>query len=171
MCPGHPVLLDFWSPSYLVVVQIMKLLILKPSPVSCHCLHVRSKYLPQHPILGHPQTVFCHWFISIQNNMHNYTCKYWSLWFYIANTWPTFLDEMEACTPEFNQFILSPCKQFSLVTVTIKQLNFCHIYMRFIRPPCVILSCILLMRHKHTELLQCSQLPHQQLINLLCSSL
>ena len=38
--------------------QIMKLLILQSSPVSCHTPPHRPKYLPQRPTLEHPQTMF-----------------------------------------------------------------------------------------------------------------
>jgi hypothetical protein len=27
-------------------------------PASCHFLHLRSKYSPQHPVLNHPQSMF-----------------------------------------------------------------------------------------------------------------
>ena len=56
ICPAHHILLDFrniWWP-----VQIIKLLIMQFSPFSCYCLPRRTKYLPEHPILKQPSSVF-----------------------------------------------------------------------------------------------------------------
>jgi hypothetical protein len=39
-------------------VQIMKLLVMKFSLLSCSLLPLRPKYSPQHPILKHLQTMF-----------------------------------------------------------------------------------------------------------------
>ena len=39
-------------------VQTMTLLIIQFSPVSCHFLYLRSKYLHQHPVLTHHQSIF-----------------------------------------------------------------------------------------------------------------
>lgn len=39
-------------------VQIILLFIMTISPVSLYLLPLRSKYLPQHPILEHPQLIF-----------------------------------------------------------------------------------------------------------------
>ena len=36
----------------------MKLLSMQSSPVPCYLAHRRSKYLPQHPFLKHPQHMF-----------------------------------------------------------------------------------------------------------------
>jgi hypothetical protein len=44
-------------------VQIVTLIIMQSPPVPCHFLPFSPKYLPQHPILEHPQPVFfpeCH---------------------------------------------------------------------------------------------------------------
>jgi hypothetical protein len=38
-------------------VQVMKLLTMQFSPLSCHFIP-RSKYYPQHPVLSHPQSMF-----------------------------------------------------------------------------------------------------------------
>jgi hypothetical protein len=38
-------------------VQVMKLLIMQSSPVSCHFLPLRYKYSPQHPVFKHPQSI------------------------------------------------------------------------------------------------------------------
>jgi hypothetical protein len=35
----------------------MKLLIMQPSPTSCHFITLRAKYSPQHPVLKHIQSV------------------------------------------------------------------------------------------------------------------
>jgi hypothetical protein len=39
-------------------IQVIKLLIMHFSPVSCQVIPLRSKYSPQHPVLTHPQSVF-----------------------------------------------------------------------------------------------------------------
>jgi hypothetical protein len=39
-------------------VQVMKLLIMQFSPISCHFISLRTKYSPQHPVLKHPQSMF-----------------------------------------------------------------------------------------------------------------
>jgi hypothetical protein len=39
-------------------VQIIKLLIMKFSPLPCHLVPLRPNYSPQHPILKHPQATF-----------------------------------------------------------------------------------------------------------------
>jgi len=61
----------------LLSVQVMKLLIMQPSPASHHFLTLRSEYPPQHPVLTHPQPKFLPYskrrsFTSIQNNRENY---------------------------------------------------------------------------------------------------
>jgi hypothetical protein len=52
-CPSHPPLLDhsnyIWRR-----VQVMKRLIMQFSPISHHCISLRSKYSPQHSLLKHP---------------------------------------------------------------------------------------------------------------------
>jgi hypothetical protein len=49
-------------PSHLIItdekLQIMKLLTVQFSPLSCYFLPLMSKYSPQHPVLKHPQSVF-----------------------------------------------------------------------------------------------------------------
>ena len=56
-------------------VKIMKLLVRQSSPLSYYLVPVRPKYLPQHPIVEHPQTVPpSTWKISFtptQNNTQN----------------------------------------------------------------------------------------------------
>jgi hypothetical protein len=44
-------------------VQIMKLLIMKFSPLPCYLVPLRPKYSPQHPILKHPQPTFLPYFV------------------------------------------------------------------------------------------------------------
>ena len=63
LCVIYPTHLpsSIWSPKkHLVGTQIMKLLIVKSSPVSNYSFHLRTKYLAQHPIFTHPQILFCH---------------------------------------------------------------------------------------------------------------
>jgi hypothetical protein len=38
-------------------LQVMKLLVMDYYPTSCHFICLRSKYSPQHPVLGHPQSL------------------------------------------------------------------------------------------------------------------
>ena len=40
------------------LIRIMKILITPPPPVPCYLVSLRPKYLPQHPILKHPQPTF-----------------------------------------------------------------------------------------------------------------
>jgi hypothetical protein len=55
--PSHSPWLDpnniWWA------VQIMKLLIMKFSPLPCYLVPLRPKYSPQHRILRHPQRLKC----------------------------------------------------------------------------------------------------------------
>jgi hypothetical protein len=39
-------------------VQITKLLVVPSSPLPCYLVRLVPKYLPQHPILKHPQLIF-----------------------------------------------------------------------------------------------------------------
>jgi hypothetical protein len=39
-------------------VQITKLLVMQFSPLSCQLIPLRSRHVPQHPVLKHPQSVF-----------------------------------------------------------------------------------------------------------------
>jgi hypothetical protein len=76
-CPSNLPLLDhsnyIWRK-----IQVMKHLIMKFSPTSCHFVSLRSKYSPQHPVLKRPQSVFlpqcqrpsC---TPIQNQRQNYS--------------------------------------------------------------------------------------------------
>ena len=65
-------------------VQIIKLLIMQFSPLPCHLVPLRSKCLPQHPILKHPPPMFlprcerpsC---TPIQNNRQSYSSLYLNL--------------------------------------------------------------------------------------------
>jgi hypothetical protein len=50
--PSHPLWFD--RPNNRWSVQVMKLLIMQSSPVSCHFLPLMSKYSPQHPVLKIP---------------------------------------------------------------------------------------------------------------------
>jgi hypothetical protein len=54
-CPSHPTL-DHSNYTWRIL-QITKLLVTQFSPVSCHFIHFRSKYSPQHPVLEHPQSM------------------------------------------------------------------------------------------------------------------
>ena len=61
--------------------QIMKLLIMKFSPLSCYLVPFRPIYSPQHSILKHPQPMLlpqCEWpcFTPAQNNRQNYSSVY-----------------------------------------------------------------------------------------------
>jgi len=47
------ILIIFWCS-----LRLMKFLVVKSSPASCHFLPLSSKYSPQHPVLRHPQSVF-----------------------------------------------------------------------------------------------------------------
>jgi len=40
------------------VIEIIKILFIKSSPIPCYLVPVRPKYLPQHPIFQRPQPVF-----------------------------------------------------------------------------------------------------------------
>jgi len=57
-CP--PVsLFSIWSPNKnWWRLQIIKILIMQFSPLSCYLVPLRPKYLTQHPILKHPQSTF-----------------------------------------------------------------------------------------------------------------
>jgi hypothetical protein len=55
--PFHPP--SFYHPNNIWrSLQVMKLLIMQSSPVSCYFLPLRSKYAPQHPVLIHPLQVW-----------------------------------------------------------------------------------------------------------------
>jgi hypothetical protein len=41
----------------ILIIQVMKLLIIMFSPLSCHFVHLWSKYSYQHPVLKHIQYV------------------------------------------------------------------------------------------------------------------
>jgi len=65
-------------------VQIIKLLVMKFSPLPCQLVPLRSKYSPQHPFLKHPQNTFLSQcerpsFTPIQNNRQNYSSVYLNL--------------------------------------------------------------------------------------------
>jgi hypothetical protein len=51
--PSHALLYDHPNNTR-SIVRVMKLLIKRSPPVSCHFLHLRSKYFPQCPVLKHP---------------------------------------------------------------------------------------------------------------------
>jgi hypothetical protein len=51
-------LLDWSSTNIWWGVQIMQLLSMQLPPIFCHFITLRPKYLPQNPILKHPQPVF-----------------------------------------------------------------------------------------------------------------
>jgi hypothetical protein len=62
-------------------VQIMKLLIMKFSPLPCYLVPLSPKYSSQQPILKHPQPTFLHQcqrpsFLLTQNNRQNYSSVY-----------------------------------------------------------------------------------------------
>ena len=71
---SHPRLFDYHD-NILLAVQIMKLLHTHFSPASCYFLPPRPKYLPQHPILTYPQSMF---FLNVrdQHSCTNTTCKF-----------------------------------------------------------------------------------------------
>jgi hypothetical protein len=51
--PAHYPYLD--RSNYTSTLQLMKLLIMQFSPISCHFILLRLKYSPQRPVLRHPQ--------------------------------------------------------------------------------------------------------------------
>jgi hypothetical protein len=56
-CPTHPPWLNHSSYTW-PTVPVMKLLITRFSPSSCHFIPLRSKYSPQHPVLKHHRSMF-----------------------------------------------------------------------------------------------------------------
>jgi hypothetical protein len=54
---SHPILLDHSNYTWRRV-NVRNLLIMQFPPTSCDFVPLRSKYLPQHPVLEHPQYVF-----------------------------------------------------------------------------------------------------------------
>jgi hypothetical protein len=52
-CPSHPPWLDHTNYAWRRV-KVMKLLIMKFSPSSCHYISLWPKYSPLHPVLKHP---------------------------------------------------------------------------------------------------------------------
>jgi len=73
--------------------QIIELLFVQSSPLPCYLVPLRSKYLPQHTILEHPQPMclpHCERpsFTPIQNNRQNYSSEYLYLYAWMAN-WKT----------------------------------------------------------------------------------
>jgi hypothetical protein len=56
-CPSHCPWLDHTNYTW-PRVQIKKLLVMKFSPHSHHFIPLQSKYLPEHPVLKHPQSMF-----------------------------------------------------------------------------------------------------------------
>ena len=52
--PCHLILLDLITRA----VQLMKLLLMHFSPVSCYLVPLKSKYLPRHPTVKHAQPTF-----------------------------------------------------------------------------------------------------------------
>jgi hypothetical protein len=71
--------------------MIIKLLIMKFSPLPCHLVPLRPKYSPQHPILKHPQPTFfpqCQRsrLTPIHNNKHNYSSVYLNLYIFGKQT-------------------------------------------------------------------------------------
>jgi hypothetical protein len=66
-------------------VRIVKLLIMKLSPLPCYLVSLRPKYSPQHPIPKyHQPTVLpqCQQPSFTQNNRQNYGSAYLNLWVY-----------------------------------------------------------------------------------------
>jgi hypothetical protein len=53
-CPAHLILLDFITRTLVGEQHIMKLIIMKFSPLPCYLVPLRPKYSPQQPILKHP---------------------------------------------------------------------------------------------------------------------
>ena len=67
-------------------IQIIKLLVMQSSPLSCHLVPLMPKYLLQHPILEHIHPMFLpQWekpsFIPIQNKQ-NYSSEYCDLYIF-----------------------------------------------------------------------------------------
>ena len=51
-------------------IQIMKLICMQFPPVSCYLLPLRHKYLPEHPVLQHPQPLFLLWCSGTKFHTH-----------------------------------------------------------------------------------------------------
>jgi hypothetical protein len=74
-CPSHPTWLDhsnyvWWG------VQVMKLLIMQFSPLSCHFVPVRTKYSPQHPVsLAYPLILKWRQQVSLKRRQINQTTE------------------------------------------------------------------------------------------------
>jgi hypothetical protein len=66
-CPAHPILLHLIILIVTCDFQVMKLLKLEFSLVSCCFIPLCSKYSPQHPLLKHPHSTF---FPSISETDH-----------------------------------------------------------------------------------------------------
>ena len=84
-CPVRLIVRFDYSDNIWWEIQIMKLLTVQLRPVPCHLVPRRVKYLPQHPILRHPQSVFfpqCERrnFIFIWNNGQNFISVYFRLY-------------------------------------------------------------------------------------------
>jgi hypothetical protein len=62
-----------WSSNYIWRgVQVMELLIMQCSPISCHFISLRTKYSLLHPVLKRPQSMFLN-------------CIYYNIYIYIRN--------------------------------------------------------------------------------------
>jgi len=74
-------------------VQIRKLLVMQSSLIPCYLVRLRPNYLPQHPILKHPQPTFIQQcqtpsFTPIQNSRQSYSSA--CLHFRVANMSATY---------------------------------------------------------------------------------
>ena len=69
--------------------QFLKRLIMQFSPVPSHFFRIRPKYIPQHPILKHPQPIFFRLFGKpsfklTQNNGKNYSFNFFYVFLYFV---------------------------------------------------------------------------------------
>ena len=104
-------------------VQIIKFLILWFSPLPCYLVPLRHIYLPQHPLLEHPQSTFLPQFeqssfIPIQNNRQNYSSVCLILYILDNNLEDKiFCFELLQALPYFNLLLTSSWLEFWFIRV------------------------------------------------------
>jgi hypothetical protein len=60
-------------------VLIIKLLVMKSSPLPCHLVPLTPKFLPQHPILDTPSTSVSPSLWETKFHTHTTECNYWTI--------------------------------------------------------------------------------------------
>ena len=86
----HPIVLHAQPISFFFIwwgEQIIKLLVVRSSPLPCYLVPLRPKYSPQNPTLELPQPTFlsqCDWpsLTPLQNKMHNYSSVHLNLYIF-----------------------------------------------------------------------------------------